>query len=140
MALELVPLCTVDIALGETVWVGDGPAGLRVIAEVASGTVAGERLQGTLAAGSAADWLVVNGTVGTVDVRATIRTDDGALIFVQYRGRMDVTDGPGSVPFHVAPTFETSDERYAWLNTVQAIGVGTTDGQAVRYEWYEPRS
>lgn len=140
MALELVPLCTVDITLGETAWVGDGPAGLRVIAEVASGTVTGERLQGTLAAGSAADWLVVNGTVGTVDVRATIRTDDGALIFTQYRGRMDVANGPGSVPFHVAPTFETSDERYAWLNTVQAIGVGTTDGQAVRYEWYEPRS
>jgi hypothetical protein len=139
MALELDPLCVVDIVLGDTVWVGDGPAGTRVVAEVGSATVTGERLNGTLA-GAAADWLVVNGTVGTVDVRGTIRTDDDAVIFVQYRGRMDVADGFGSVPFHVAPVFETSDERYAWLNAVQAIGVGTTDGQSVRYEWYAPRT
>ena len=139
MTLQLIPLCTVEITLGDTVWIGEGPAGLRVIAEVGSGTVTGERLRGTMD-GAAADWLVVNGTVGTVDVRATIRTDDGALIFTQYRGRMDVTNGPGSVPFHVAPTFETSDERYLWLNTVQGIGVGTTEGQTVTYDWFEPRS
>jgi hypothetical protein len=138
MTLELDHLCTVDVTLGDTHWIGDGPAGTRVVADIGTGTVTGERLSGTII-GAGADWVVVNGTVGTIDVRATLRTHDDAMVFVQYRGRMDVTNGPGSVPFHVAPTFETADERYAWLNTVQAIGVGATDGATVQYDWYLPR-
>jgi hypothetical protein len=39
----------------------------------------------------------------------------------------------------VAPTFETGDERYAWLNSIQAVGKGTLDGSAVHYDWYEVR-
>jgi hypothetical protein len=39
------------------------------------------------------------------------------------------------------PRFETSDERYLWLNRIQAIGKGTLyeDGLSLDYEWYEAR-
>ena len=30
-------------------------------------------------------------------------------------------------------------KRYAWLNTVQAVGKGELDGSNLTYEWYEVR-
>jgi hypothetical protein len=133
----LIPLCTIDITMGETLMVGDGPSGFRVVAEVADGTVSGDRLRGTLAGSSMADWVVVNGGVAKVDVRGTLRTHDDALVYVEYGGRIDMSGGPGAAPIFVAPTFETSDERYSWLNLVQAVGVGSLDGERLTYRWFE---
>jgi len=139
MTPELVPLCSIDIVMGESLLVGDGPAGFRVVAEVGSGTVSGERLKGTLAGNSMADWLVVNGGVATVDVRGTLRTHDDALVYVAYGGRIDMSSGALTEPIVVAPRFETSDERYSWLNLVQAVGVGRLDGEHLHYDWFEVR-
>ena len=33
--------------------------------------------------------------------------------------------------------FETGDERYAWLNNIQAVGIGGLDGTDVVYDIYE---
>jgi Protein of unknown function (DUF3237) len=121
--------------------IGVGPAGTRVTSEVASIEVTGDRLRGRME-GIAGDWVLIGpeGT-GTIDVRETLRTDDGAAIYVQYQGRADLSHGvqPGTT-YYVAPRFETSDERYAWLNRVQAVGKGTVneDG-STHYEWYEVR-
>ena len=117
--------------------VGNGPAGVRLVVEVESMHFTSDRLRGELVGGAAADWVTVVGTVGTLDVRATIRTDDGAIVFTHYQGRMDLSNGPGTSPIYVAPVFETGDERYAWLNTVQAVGKGTVNGTELVYEWYE---
>jgi hypothetical protein len=89
---------------------------------------------------AAADWLTVgpDGT-GTLDVRATLETDDGALIYNAYRGRLDLTQPVGSAPIYAAPLYETGDERYAWINKIQAVGKGMTDGQILEYEIYELR-
>jgi len=56
MTPELIPLCSIDIVMGESQMIGDGPAGFRVIAEVGSGTVSGDRVNGTLAGRAMADW------------------------------------------------------------------------------------
>jgi hypothetical protein len=88
MALDLVPLATLDIVLRDPIVVGEGPAGNRMIFEVESARVTGDRIAGKLKGWAAADWLVVNGTVGTLDVRAAIETDDGAIVFAQYRGEV----------------------------------------------------
>lgn len=139
MAIELVPLFNVDVVLAEPIMIGEGPAGLRVIFEVESATLTGDRVRGTQKGHAGADWLTINGTVGSLDVRATFETDDGALLFTTYRGRTDVSGGPGAAPLYVSPIFETSDERYTWLNTVQAVGKGMLDGDRLSYEWYEVR-
>lgn len=133
---ELVPLCRVDLELGPPTIVGKGPSGQRVIVDVLALTLTGDRLNGTLK-GQAADCLTVVGATATIDVRATIETDDGALIFVQYRGRSDVTGGVGAAPMYVAPMFETGDERYQWLNHIQAVGKGLLS--ELRYDWFELR-
>ena len=139
MTPELVPLCSIDIVMGESQMIGDGPAGFLVIAEVGSGTVSGDRVRGTLTGRAMADWIVVNGGVATVDVRGAMQTDDGALIYVTYGGRIDMSGGALTEPIYVAPRFETSDERYTWLNLVQAVGIGKLDGENLHYDWFELR-
>jgi hypothetical protein len=115
-----------------------------MIVEVASIAVKGDRLRGEMAGAATADWILIgpDGT-GTLDVRATLRTDDGAIIFTQYNGKMaaDLSQGM-QLPAtgYVAPRFETSDQRYAWLNRIQAVGKGTVNEDfSLDYEWYEVR-
>jgi hypothetical protein len=142
MAIELVPLCTLRIQLKPPIVAGTGPAGTRLIVEVASAQVKGDRLRGEMLGAAAADWMIVGpeGT-GTVDVRVTLQTDDGAVIFVQYNGRMDASRGlQFPMTAYVAPRFETGDERYAWLNRIQAVGKGILyEDLSLDYEWYEVR-
>ncbi len=92
---------------------------------------------------SGADWgLAGPGGVFGLDVRFTLETDDGALVYVQYHGRCDVCGGlsaPGSV--YAAPRFETGDERYLWLNSIQAVQKGHLDPETLQitYKTYEVR-
>ena len=139
MTLELIPLCTVAVTLREPIAVGAGPAGLRLVYEVEEATVKGDRLNGRMIGQASADWLTITGTTATLDVRATLESDDGAVVFAQYTGRTDISGGPGTSPIYVAPRFETGDERYAWLNSIQAAGKGELDGAQLTYEWYELR-
>jgi hypothetical protein len=63
--------------------------------------------------------LTGSGRTGTFDIRETIRTDDGATIFVQYHGRLDASQGlQFPMGAYVAPRFETGDERFASLNRI----------------------
>lgn len=66
-----------------------------------------------------------------------MRTDDDALIYVTYSGKVDF--GTGRVVS--TPQFECGDERYEWLNRIQAVGDGTlgADGVLV-YEIFEVRA
>jgi len=142
MAIELVPLCSVHAQLKPPIEVGAGPSGTRLIIEVASARLKGERLAGEMVGTAGGDWVLVgpDGT-GTLDVRVAFRTDDGAVVFVQYNGRADVSQGINlPLTVYVAPRFETCDERYLWLNRVQAIGKGTVhEDFSLDYEWYEAR-
>jgi hypothetical protein len=139
MPIELVPLCEANVVLAEPIIVGAGPQGVRIVVEVEEATITGDRISGRMKGRSGADWVTVVGTTGTVDVRLTFETEDSALVFVQYRGRLDLTNGAGSAPVYVAPTFETSAPQYAWLNLVQAVGKGTIDGHHLHYDWFEVR-
>jgi hypothetical protein len=138
MDIELVPLCTISAGLSpQPIVVGKGPMGMRIIFEVGEGKVEGERLRGTVRGTGGADWVIIHGDSGTIDVRMTLDTDDGAVIFVQYNGKVSINTDP--IRMRIAPRFETGDERYAWLNSVQAIGVGESDGTNIKYEWFEVR-
>ena len=89
---ELVPMGTITAQLGQRIEVGDGPKGTRLLVDVTSVEVESDRLRASLAATDAADWLTVggDGTVGCVDVRLTLKTDDGAYIYVEYGGRSTI--------------------------------------------------
>jgi Protein of unknown function (DUF3237) len=142
MTIELIPLCTATVTLKDPIMIPESPAGMRVIVEVESWDVEGERLNAHLHGAAAADWMTISSALlGTIDVRATLETDDGALIYTWYHGRMDLSGGTGSSPAYSAPLYETSDERYAWMNKIQAVAKGTTspDGHRLVYEICEVR-
>lgn len=111
-----------------------GPHGTRVIVGINGGTVKGPKVNGTLAH-LGADWLTMraDGTA-QLDVRALIHTDDGAVIHTHYHGIMAPSDNGPRIT--TAPLFETGDERYAWLNGVQAVAVGTPGAGTVDYDVY----
>jgi len=101
--------------------------------------IEGPRLRARMRGTAAADWgsRAADGTV-QLDVRATLETDDGALIFVQHNGRCDFSDPGAPGPVYTTPRFETGDERYAWLNRVQAVMRGRSDGKTpIAYRTYE---
>lgn len=136
MAIELKPLATAVFKVAPIV-VGPIDAGLRVVGEIVESKWTGDRLRAEQVGQAGADWAIVtNDGIIHVDVRVTLKTHDDAIVYVQYRGRSRPIDG-ANVAF-VAPTFETSDPRYAWLNGIQAVGRGTKTGElTVSYEFYE---
>jgi hypothetical protein len=137
MAIELVPLTTATITLADPIVLPDTPSGTRMIFEVLDAVLDGERLTAKMKGAAAADWATVgaDGTV-TLDVRATLETHDGALVYTSYRGRTSIT--PGS-SIYAAPLYDTGDERYAWLNRVQTVAKGSLDGLTLTYEIHEVR-
>ena len=142
LGIRLKPLCRLDAELALPIVLPNTPSGTRLIIEVLSLRLAGERLKATMLGRAAADWLTLSpdGRTGTLDVRCTLETDDSALIFMYYGGRMRrATAGDAAHLIHVAPRFDTGDKRYDWLNAIQAIGKAAqpVGSQSLRYTFYE---
>lgn len=137
--LELVPLARMTATFNRPHVLRSTPSGTHQIFEVVTAEFEGERVRARATGSANADWLRIgpDGT-GTLDVRALMQTDDGALIFVHYSGRTDAS-GAGQAPVYAAPLFDTGDDRYRWLNRVQAIAKGWFDGTTLAYDVYEVR-
>lgn len=137
---------TVDFA-GMT-GIGQTPAGMRRIAPVTGGDFSGERLSGTVLPGN--DW-VINRPDGVmvIDVRLTLRTDDGAMIYLNYQGRFLAAPevmarfskgallDPSEYSLAMVARFECGDDQYAWLNNVVAVGTGEQTAKGPVYSIYE---
>ncbi|MCK9515820.1 MAG: DUF3237 domain-containing protein [Ottowia sp.] len=130
--------------------IGRGPFGQRLIFNVIDGSVVGERLSGAII-GAGADWVLLGDDgFGRLDVRLTIQTIDGAHIYVQYNGLIQVTPAVGAVLgggdtsteygdqyFFTNPRLEAGDERYGWVNQTVFLAEGkVAPGPAVVYRVY----
>lgn len=131
-ALPVEHLFSLHATLAQSIVIQDGPQGTRFIAPVNGGTFEGPKMRGTIAPQPGGDWVTVraDGTM-KLDVRIVLQTDDGASILVQYYGT-----GSREAGVRSAPIFETGDERYAWLNNVLAVGIGTPGQGEVHYDVY----
>ena len=129
-------MATLTAQLGGQIVVGDGPKGSRVVIDVPSVSLVGDKINASFATHDAADWLTLSedGQLGALDVRMTLKTDDDAFIYVEYQGRANMQSGV----IATAPTFQTSHEKYLWLNRIQAVAAGQldSDGKLV-YSLYE---
>ena len=114
--------------------VENGPQGTRTIVQIVGGRFEGPRVKASVQTPSG-DW-ITNRADGSyrLDVRLTLKTDDGALFLVTYNGIGQTTDAGASL--RCAPLFETGDSRYAWLTRLQAVGVGERAGTTVSYDIY----
>ena len=111
-----------------------GPQGTRTIVQVVGGSFEGPRLKASVQT-PAGDW-ITNRADGSyrLDVRLTLKTNDGALILVTYNGIGQTTNAGASL--RIAPLFETGDPRYVWLTRLQAVGIGERVGTTVKYDIY----
>ena len=107
---------------------GDTPHGNRMIFVVTGGRIEGPKINADILP-SGGDWFRTRSDgVSELDVRATLKTDDGALIYVRYPGLLHTKTPDGSQYFRTTPRFETSSEKYDWLNNLIAVGYGWQPG------------
>jgi len=148
VSIELDP--SAPLAVGASPWRN------RRVSDIAGGRFEGPRLTGSVRR-SGADWSeggrAVDGGIATaIDVRSLWETDDGALIYVTYAGRLvipaGVTDAfrdpaalealdPAAYYFRITPMFETAAEPYRWLNEIVAVGMGKRTPRGVDYRIFE---
>jgi hypothetical protein len=114
------PLMTLRLATAAVEEIGPTPHGTLSIFPLVGGSFEGERLRGKVLPGGA-DWVTTrsDGTL-ELDLRATLETDDGALIHLTFTG---VRDDKNHY-FRTVPRFETGAEKYAFVNRLLAIGTG----------------
>ena len=130
------PLFVMNLAVN-AIHVAGGPDGMeRRVGDIAGGTFSGDRLSGDVLPGGT-DWQIAraDGAV-TIDARVVLRTEDDALIAMDYVGirhgpseimariaKGEAVD-PASYYFRMTPRFSTSAPRYEWLNRILATGIG----------------
>ena len=118
--------------------VAGGPHGDRLIVTASGGRFEGPRLSGRVVPGPGAEWATsMPGGAVRADVRLVLETDDGAHVLMTYNGVGTVEDG--ALRVRTAPLFQTGDARYAWLNEVQAVGLGSPIEGGIGYDVYRVR-
>ncbi|NEW40629.1 DUF3237 domain-containing protein [Nocardia cyriacigeorgica] len=147
-ALTTIPLFDIVVDLNDPLRIG-GSAGHAVFFGAAGGSFTGQRLAGEVLPGGG-DWARFrsDGSM-TLDVRLTLRTDDGALISMSYGGRWiipaDLANAiadpsarhlvdPSQYYFRTNPLFETGARRYSWLNDLVCVGSGYPVEGGIAYQ------
>jgi hypothetical protein len=148
--MDLAYEFTYQAQLNAPVDVGTGPLGDRQVFEVTGGRLEGERLEGRVLGGGGEWFLVGPDGFGRIDVRIQFETVDGAHIYVQYVGLLELNEAVqafitgqreetefGDQYFRIAPRLETGDPRYAWVNQTLFVAEGRGyPGYGVEYRVY----
>ncbi len=130
--LPVEHVMNVELTTSVASLIGNAPLGTRVVVGGEGGTFEGPKVKGTIHP-PGGDWVTVRADGNlALDVRLLLRTDDGADILMTYTG----IGLEGGAKLRTTPRFETGDERYAWLNAVQCVGLGATGENSVSYEVY----
>jgi hypothetical protein len=123
------------------------------VPEDREGFIRGPKIQGKPIP-PCADWLTIlpGGRNLHTDVRCTIRTNDGSLVYVEYPGAFVWNDAAlakcqagkllngSDLYFRIQPRFRAGAGRYSWLNGVAAVGQMTSlkcgQGSYAEYDIY----
>jgi len=138
-----------EATLGQPLDLGDTAQGHRRIVPQTGGRFSGPELGGDLLPGASADWQIIlpDGTA-LGDIRYTLQTDAGDLLYVQSRGvrhgsaevlarlaRGDEVDA-SEYTFRTSTQIETAAPHLDWLNKGIFISVGGRQAAGVIYETY----
>lgn len=116
--------------------VGVTPNGDRRVRLIGGGRFAGPKLRGEVLPGGG-DWLLLRPDgARLLDVRLTLRTDEGHLIYIVSRGILDISPedyqriaageevDPARYYFRTTPLFEAAAAELDWLNRTVAVTLG----------------
>jgi hypothetical protein len=146
---RLTKIFRLAATLGEALDGGEVVGGRRRIVPLTGGRFTGPELNGTLLPGSSADWQIVvpDGTV-LGDIRCTLRSDSGQLLYVRSQrvrhGSKEVLarlaageDVEASeYVFRTSTQIETAATEFDWLNKGVFISVAGRQPGGVIYDVY----
>ena len=146
---RLTLIYRLEATLAPPLDLGNVAQGLRRIVAQTGGTFTGPELNGKLLPGASADWqLVLADGTALGDIRYTLQTDAGELLYVQSRGvrhgsaevlarlaRGEDVDA-GEYTFRTSTQIETAAPRLDWLNRGIFLSVGGRQARGVIYEVY----
>ncbi len=138
-----------EATLGSPLDLGEVAQGRRRIVPQTGGRFTGPEISGELLPGASADWQIVlpDGT-SFADIRYTLQTDGGDLLYVRSRGvrhgdakvlarlgRGESVDASEYI-FRTSTRIETGAPQLDWLNKSLLISVGGRQPMGVIYETY----
>jgi hypothetical protein len=148
-SIRMRPLFVMRLNVKGLLVVGDTPSAFRRVGVVPSGVFEGERLSGEVLDGGS-DWQALRSDGSTtLDVRLVLKTTDGAMISMTYKGIRHgppeiikkIENGqsvdPSSYYFRITPMFETASPKYDWLNRIIAVGSGHRFADGPLYSVFE---
>lgn len=128
---------------------GDTPYGGRRIFHFNGGSFEGPKLKGRVLPGGGGWSLIRRDEVLEVDVRLILETDDQHQISTAWKGlrhgpkevmerlyRGEIVE-PGAYYFRATPYFETSSEKYGWMNRICSIASGSLGANARTLEVFQ---
>jgi hypothetical protein len=128
---------------------GDTPYGSRRIARFGTGSFEMPKLKGTVLPGGAGWMLLRRDDVLEIDVRLVLETDDKQQIYMTWKGfrhgpkevidrlnRGEAVD-PATYYFRTTPYFETSSEKYGWMNRICSIATGTRSASGRTFQVFQ---
>src|SRR4051794_12850194 len=138
-----------EASVGQPIDLGKIARGTRRIVPLIGGTFTGPTINGSLVPGASADWQVVQPD-GTAlgDIRYTLRTDRGDVLYVRSRsvrsgtqsvlsrlGRGEFVD-PSEYTFRASTEIEAAGAELDWMNKGVFTTVGARTADGVIYETY----
>jgi hypothetical protein len=117
---------------------GDLVAGHRLVVPLVAGTFTGPELNGHLLQGGSATWqLVAPERTASAEVRYTLQTDSGALLYVRSLGWARGDDDELGAPLvHATTRIETAAPSLEWLNRSVFVTVAGRTAVNLMYETY----
>ena len=146
---RLTKVYRLEASLGQPLDLGEIAQGHRRVVPLTGGTFTGPEINGTLLSGASADWQIVlaDGTA-LGDIRYTLQTEGGDLLYVQSRSvrhgspevlarwRVVRTSRPASTRSAPRPRSRPVAPSLDWLDKGVFISVGGRQPGGVIYETY----
>ncbi len=134
VAPQLKHIMRLSIQVGKPESIDDCPEGNRKLIPILGGTFCGEGLNGKILPGGADSLTIRRNDCAEVNARYCLKTDDGAVLYLQDRGfrhgpkdimqklsRGEPVD-PAEYYFRTCMRIETGAEKYTWLNKLLIVG------------------
>jgi hypothetical protein len=128
---------------------GDTPYGHRRVGRFGGGNFEGPKLKGAVLPGGTCWMLVRRDDVLEIEARIILETDDKQQIYMTWRafrhGPKEIIDrlnrdesvDPETYYFRATPYFETSSEKYSWMNRICSVATGARKAGSRTFEVFQ---